>query len=433
VDNKELVEAFTAYGHHCKKLRNFLAAKQAFLNALSLDQSFPLVWSNLGAIYYELHEYDKAKECFEKAFELEPDHGSTCANYGLLLSCQNEWDQAHFYFDKAIEKAPDNLMVQWDKALTHLEAGDWEDGLKRYEVRHQHIAQEYPKYKFPLWDGEDLNDKCIIIYEEQGSGDKILFSRFIYQLKMKYPTCKIYFLCNALLQPLLWGYQKEKICEILPNGVIFPDDIDYGCWLMSLPRLLGCIDPLNVPPDPNFILHRCEFQKSTSQLTSLIPGGKKVGICWHGSTKHALDHQRSIPFEKIVSLMDHPYYSWFNLQVDDFKDDIKKWGMTDLITDCSEPILKEGFTRTGVIMLNLDLVITVDTAVAHLAGTLGIPVWMMVTQNSYWVWGRHGKKTPWYPSMSIFRQKEPGNWDSVIEDVHKQLDRARIELTSGKR
>ena len=148
-----------------------------------------------------------------------------------------------------------------------------------------------------------------------------------------------------------------------------------------------------------------------------------------GSTSHAQDHMRSIPFEKLMPLMDNPYYSWFSLQVDDFSKDIQKYGAEELINDPSKDILRDGWPRTGVILLNLDLLITVDTAVAHLAGTLDVPCWLLVPKSSSWIWKRYGKTTAWYPSITIFRQKTAGNWDSVIKEVHQELDKIRIDNT----
>ena len=430
MENSELVAAFNDYGCQCKTNRKYLAAKQSFKQALEFDPTHPLVLANLGAIHHELYEYQDAIRCFEQGLKYNPEHPACCANYALLLTSIGEWDKAQEYYDKAIKGEPDHTLTQWDKGLCYLDQGNWEEGFKNYQVRFTHMAKDYPKYKFPIWNGEDLSNKTIAIYEEQGLGDKIMFSRFIYQLKIKYPTCKIYFLCTHQLQALLWGYQIDKICEFLPIGVVFPDDIDYGVYMLELPRLLGCTDPNNVPDDPGYILERCNFQKNVISLKTLIPGGKRIGLCWHGNPNHNQDHQRSIAFEKFIPLMDNPYYTWFSLQVDDHYKDIKKWGCEELINDSSEQILKDGLPRTGVTILNLDLVITIDTAVAHLAGVLDKPVWMLVASNNYWVWGREGKTSPWYQSMTIFRQETPGDWDSVINNVKCELDKARTTLSN---
>jgi lipoprotein NlpI len=432
VENKELIQAFNNYGNFCQQRRKYIAGRCAFQQALELDPDNPVIMSNLGAMYHELFEFDKAKALFDRAIELSPNYAAPYSNYGLLLNTINDHERSTKMFEKAIELEPDHTLHHWNLALNLLDSGQWERGFEEYEIRFKHIPKEYPQYTFPTWQGEDLSDKTIIVYEEQGHGDRILFTRFIHELKIRYPTSKIYFMCGQALFALFYEYQKAGVCELLPVSVIFPK-ADYGVYLMSLPKLLGCTDPENVPPDPGFIKYRCEFQKNTVGLSTILPKGKRVGLCWHGSISHAQDHMRSIPFEKLIPLMDNPYYSWYSLQADQFAQDIKTWCAQDLINnDSTEDFMKHGWTKTGVFMTNLDLVITVDTAIAHLAGALDIPVWLLVPKSSSWMWKRHGDKTAWYPSMTIFRQKEACNWDPVIEEVHEWLSKTAKDLRDTK-
>ena len=220
-------------------------------------------------MHHELFEFDEAQDIFLRCLKMAPDHPATNANYALLLNTINEHEKSSELFEKALEKEPSYTLHRWDYALNLLDAGQWEKGWKEYEVRLTHISKDYPRYKFPMWQGEDLTNKTIIVYEEQGLGDRILFSRFLYQLKEKYPTCRIYYMCCHVLMPLLWEYQKAGIVEFLPIGCVFPE-ADYGIYLMSLPGLLGCNDPLNVPLDPGFIKQRCEFQEKVIELKTLI-------------------------------------------------------------------------------------------------------------------------------------------------------------------
>jgi ADP-heptose:LPS heptosyltransferase len=431
VQHNELKESFNLYGAHCQRNRKYLAAKMAFKQALTFEPDNVTLWSNLGAVSHELFEFDQAKELLTKAIEKSPDYAAPYANYALVLNTINDHKKANWYSEKAISLDPECTLHHWNYALNMLDDGDWENGFKEYEWRKKHIPADYPNYKAPLWQGEDLSNKSIIVYEEQGIGDRILFSRFIFQLKQRYPTCKIYWMSINALLPLFWEYQKHDICEFIPLNVLLPET-DYGVFEMSLPLLLKCFDPNNVPPDPGFIKDRCMAQKDTVKTTTYLPGGKRIGLCWHGSHSHAQDHMRSIPLEKLLPLINHPFYTWYSLQMPPDDAELEKLGAQDLIKDLSKNMDKENWVKTGVILLNMDLVITVDTAIAHLAGNLGVPVWLLVPKSSSWIWTRQGKTTAWYPNMTIFRQDKPMEWGPVIENVQKALDLCMNEITKAK-
>jgi hypothetical protein len=419
MDDQELISSLNNYGYECKLANKFLVAKQVFKAALVIDPSHSLVWANLGAVLNDLNEIEESERILRHSVELDPFSVSAHSNLALVLSNQRKWDEAFEHFNKALLIKPDDTRVLWDKAVSLLDSGNWKQGFAEYDIRFTHAEKDYPKNPFPQWKGEDLSGKTLFVNAEQGLGDRILFSRFMYQVKQKYPTCRIIFLTEHILHPLLWEFVSEGIIEYIPIGVPFIES-DYHVYLMSIPGIMGCT-PDNVPPDPGLIRKRCLPFKQFCNLRTLRDNSIRVGICWAGSPTQAIDYVRSLPFELMLDLIDNPDITFYSLQVGKQSKDIQEWGAEKIIGDLGEMIIKEGFTRTAITILNMDLIITVDTSVCHLAGALGVPVWTMLTYSPYWIWGREGNTTPWYPSMRLFRQQTPGDWQTVLKNVKAEL------------
>lgn len=410
----ELCVTFNNYGYQAKKNGHFFAAKQAFLQSLKLKKT-SVALGNLGSIYHDLNDYETAKDYMYEALNLNPNDAMTWTNLGLIYATKRKYEDSINCFNKALGIDPNWIAAKWNRSISLLDSGEWTQGFKEYSSRFEYEKENYPTYPAPLWNGEDLSYKSIIVYGEQGFGDRILFSRYIFALKQKYPKCHISLMTEHALHPLLWEFVAYGICSYLPMGVPIPKS-DYGVYIMSLPGLMGTT-PNDVPPDPGLIKQRILPFKDSYELKTLTPKGIKVGICWAGNPAQVLNHQRSIPFAKILDLIDDPFITWYSLQVGPKSKDIVEFGAEKLLIDLAPEIMKEGFTKTGTFMMNLDLVISIDTSVVHLAGALGIPTYTILAYAPYWIWTGNETKTAWYPNMRLFRQKTPGSWDDPLIQI----------------
>lgn len=396
------------------------AAAVAFSRAINISPLDPMLWSNLAAAYWNQRRYGEAEWAARNAHAIDPKHLEARANLGLILNSLMKWDESEALLKDVTADDPSLIHSQLDLGFLNLNRGDWDLGLKLYELRLQYTgwSQPYARFPMPFWQGEDLNGKTLYIQSEQGIGDTILFSRFIHQVYSKYPECKIKFSCPPEMINLFWEFRHYV--EFLPRGIPWPESIDYGCYLASLPHLLG-VTVDTVYPDPGMIYLRIKRQREIKRFE--LPkafASLKVGICWTGNPKQANNDLRSIPFDVMLQLASDPNVLLYSLQVGPGQEDIAKFGGAGLICDISEDISGD-LVRTGCAMAELDLVITCCTSVAHLAGTLDVPCWTLLCYDPYWIWLRERENTVWYSKMRLFRQPTPGDWDSVIKNVSVAL------------
>ena len=416
--NSELVRNLNNHGTICVEKLNFVAAEQAFQHCLKLEPNNAMVLSNLGALYWNTLDFDKAYHYNQLALQANPNYASAYGNLGLLLDAQNKFEESLNATNKAIELDPKKIDYYWDRMITYLDMDDWERGFNEYHVRFKFKSKDYSPLPYPEWEGEDLNGKTIYLQTEQGVGDRILFARFLTVLKEKYPSCRILLITEPENLPLFWEYKRlGYIDEFVPFNVPYPK-ADYGIYLMSIAKILN-LRSNNVPANNNILENYAKHFRV--KLTSLR-SSPKIGICWGGNPLFVLNHWRSMPFAKICKLINDPDLTFFSFQSDGRAKEIEASGMTPMLFDLSPKIQKDGWNGTMACLRQMDLIISVDTSIAHLAGAMNVPVWNMLNTASYWPYGRFNLTTPWYPSMKLFRQKSPGDWDSVIDQVLEELE-----------
>lgn len=416
------------YGTKCVENRQFAGAEQALLQANKLKPDNIASLTNLGAFYWHTLNFPKAHHYLNQALAANDHYAPAHSNLGLLLDSENNFEGALKHHQIAINLDPNQLSFQWDRMITYLDMGNWEQGFNEYNVRFKYKNKEYTPLPYPEWEGEDLNGKTVYIQTEQGVGDRILFARFLKVLKELYPTCKILLITESENYPLFWAYRQfGYIDEFIPLNVPYPK-ADYGIYLMSIARVLNLryeTAPTNNDLLQNYARHFAKGIKLTTNRHS-----PKVGICWGGNPLFIMNHWRSIPFEKICKLVDDPDIAFFSFQADDRAKDIEKYGMTAMLFDLSPQIKKDGWNGTMGCLQHMDLVISMDTALVHLAASMNLPVWNLLNTASYWPYGRFELTTPWYPTMKIFRQPSPGDWDGVIDKVKEELQRFKAEFFS---
>lgn len=418
----DIAHELNALGVRLKDARRYDAAIIAFRRVIATRPNDASLWSNLGSALWNIGAYDEARQALRHALDLDPHHVKAYGNRGLLLGSLGYFDQADQALTRAIElDGTGDPSLVFNRATVRLSAGDWLAGLADYESRIEHRGvSAFPKMPYPLWKGEDLSGKTLFIQGEQGIGDRILLSRYLFWLVGTYPTARLLCCINNALVPLLWDFRH--IVTFVHENVPWPEDVDYGLFLGSLPFFRGTT-PDSIPPDPGFIRARALKQRALSPANLPAPNvpALKVGICWTGNPEQLCNAERSIPLEQLARLAEDPGIILYGLQVGSGRSDIERLGLGDLVCDLGGDLAKHGLMGTALAMLELDVVVTVCTSVAHLAGALGIDCITLLCDDPYWIWLRDTDRTAWYPSMTLLRQKHRGEWMPLVDETRRLL------------
>jgi tetratricopeptide (TPR) repeat protein len=401
-------------------LANTLAARgrldegmEGFHRVLALDPEFPGTHFRLGNACMQQGRLDEAGENYRRALELDPFHAESHGNMGIVLQRQGRLEEAVARYESAIALNPDRPLFHWNLSLTLLLQGEFPRGWEEYEWRWEYEgfpsrAKQIPK---PQWNGEDLDGQTIFLHPEQGLGDTLQFVRYVPLVAAR--GGRVILECPWSLERLLCRIEGSHIF-VGAGGT--PDDCDVHSPLLGLPRAFGtaladipCQVPyLSAPPDL--------VEDWASRLEGYA--GRKVGIAWAGSSGHVNDENRSIDPAVLKPLMGIPGVSLFSLQVD--RDPAAREIMAAGCVVDLAPHLYD-FAETAAAIENLDLVISADTAVVHLAGALAKPVWTLLPFAPDWRWMTERDYSPWYPTMRLFRQSKPGDWKDVVDRVATEL------------
>jgi hypothetical protein len=358
---------------------------------------------------------DEAVASYDKAISLKPDYAESWSNRGIVLQELKRLDEALASFDKAISLKPDYAMACWNKSFLLNLKGDYPKGWELYEWRWESNASKTHKRNFtqPLWLGEaSLTGKTILIHAEQGLGDTIQFCRYVMMVKRL--GARVIFEVQPPLMALL--ADLEGVDELMPRGQALPD-FDYHCPLLSLPLAfktdLDCI-PASIPyltADPSRV------EQWGVRLSNT---GFKIGICWVAGYKG--NKGRSIPIECFYGLSRMPGVRLISLHKGDGEKDLESLpeGMV-VETLGAEFDGDAAFMDTAAVMQCCDLVITNDTSVAHLSGALGVQTWVALKFVPDWRWMLDRNDSPWYPTMTLFRQRLIDEWDEVFREIESTV------------
>jgi len=384
------------------------------------DLAFP--HANMGITLYRWGKFHEAEPWIRRAIEMEPSNASFHGNMGTWASALGHDKEAEFHLSKAMELQSDDSGPRWDRALLYLRQ-DWKRGLDEYEcrfdVKWKKGEVNFPGMPMATWEGQPLDGKTIYVQGEQGAGDRILFSRYLFELKKRWPSCRVLCCLGDDMINLMYEYRKAGI-EFLPNGVPWPDNVNYGIWLMSLPRLLDYVKL----PDPGYIKQRMMIERTGCQLPEPDLPSMKIGIAWTGNPGMRGNANRSVPLPLMLSLAEDPRVQLYSFQVGPGRREFEQLGAKVMVVDLADELEKSGWMGTALALSQCDLVITVCTSIAHLAGSLHtVPVWTLLCADAYWIWERSDGPTCWYPNMKLFRQEKLGEWKPVIERVKRKLSK----------
>lgn len=370
---------------------------------------------NLGIKFRDEENWLEAKKRFEQVLDLKPECAQAYNNLGIIYNSQNQVNQAIVNFEQAVKLEPHFADAHYNLGMALLKAGDLVRGFAECEWRWQTEQFTPLNCPQPLWDGKPLRGQTILIHTEQGAGDAIQFIRYIPQVASRCEglRSRIILFCTEDLLPLFSS--MPGIDKVLTPGTISLSEFQAYAPLMSLPNIFGTTletIPAQVP-----------YLKAPSarhlRLKAIKGKPFKVGIAWSGSHTYSNNHNRACRLLDFIPLFEIPGVRFYSLQKGAQVAELASFPLRDKIQDLSEKL--SNFADTAVVISQLDLVITVDTAVAHLAGALGKPVWTMLCYAPDWRWMLATEKSPWYPTMRLFRQKAPKDWQELFSRVTEAL------------
>jgi tetratricopeptide (TPR) repeat protein len=385
--------------------------------ALAIKPDYFEALSNRGKALGELERPEEALASYDKALAIEPDRVEVLSNRGEALTDLERLEEALASYDKALAKQPDNVEALHNRGLTALLRGQFLEGWTGYERRWD--VKGAPPRKldasYPEWKGEDIQRKRIIVYEEQGLGDILQFSRFLAGLSSL--GASVTFLVRPSLHRLLQPFASTfRLAGEPPEGETF----DFQCALLSLPRALGTtLD--TIPSAIPYLI--AEAPLAANWRRRIGDYGLKIGICWQGKPLTKIDRGRSVPLRCFHPIAILPGVRLISLQknhgLDQLSDLPSGMGVENLGAEFDSG--RDAFIDAAAVISCLDLIVTSDTSIAHLAGALGCPVWVVLKRVPDWRWMLDRSDSSWYPTMKLYRQSVRGVWDGVLERVAEDV------------
>lgn len=412
--NPNFPEAYNNLGIILKKINHLEEAAKYTYHATKLNPHYAEAYNSLGTILTDTSHYEVAESCFYRAIQIKPDYSEPYHNLGVLFTQTNCLDQAEIYFSQASKLNPNFAETEFSLAALYLLQGRYKEGWEKYD-KSRMVKHTQPPV--PRWNGENLTGKKILLYCEQGFGDTLHFVRYA-QLVTKLAEQTVLWVQAPLQRLIESSFPFLKINPIasiqnIPNG-----EFDFSCPLPSLPRMFNTSFK-NIPCTIPYVKVSSEQTTKWNKVMNplKIQSSLRVGVVWSGNPCHHNDRNRSIPMAIFSKLFDIEKIIWVSLQVEIRPQDFKKAPhnlscFTEKVND---------FADTAGLMTQLDLIITVDSAVAHLAGAMGKMTWLLLPFAPDWRWQLEREDSPWYPTMRLFRQRKAGDWLEVLARVKQAL------------
>lgn len=400
------------------QLGNYDQAASRMERAVALSPGNPVFLNNLGEALRELNRPRAAEKHYRRALALKPDFVKAHNNLANALKAQGRYDEAAASYDAAMKLDPAFAHARVNYALFQLLRGDYASGFAFYEqryegtdLRHVNFARDMigRMHGAPQWQGEPLAGQRLLVWTEQGLGDSVMMMRYLPLLKNR-GAGRVIVYCSAPLVRLMRAV--AGVDEVIAQeDSLAVGTFDRYCALMSLPHVFATtLD--SVPPDVPYLRVPAELQcKWVARLAAIAR--PRVGLVWAGAKRNLTEARRSTRLQAFAPVLGAGGAHFVSLQKGAEARELEtvKWPLFDAMDECGD------LMETAALIGELDLVITIDTSVAHLAGALGRPVWLLTRGDSAWQWLLERETSPWYPTMRIFRQPPGGNWHDLMVRV----------------
>ena len=412
--NPNFHDAYYNRGIALRRQKRSLEAAESYREALRLFPQFAKAHNNLGNILSDLHDADGALVHFNAALSADPKFAEAYHNRATLRQQQNALEEALTDYNTAIQYRPNYPDACLGKAMNLLVRGNFREGWPMYEWRWECPLFPTPKRQYahqPLWRGESLTGKTILLYSEQGLGDSLQFCRYSQLLAMQ--GAKIILETHAPLFSLFKSL--AGVTHLIEFGQDLPS-FDYHCPLMSLPLAMQHFAESDFPSQTPYLSTHVEKHTFWQHRVPAV-GQRKIGLVWRGGSLHKGDLTRSIPLATLLPYLpaDNVYVSLQKELRDEDKTDLARSGIYHFGDELHD------FSDTAALASTLDMVISVDTSVAHLSGALNLPTYLLLPFSPEWRWLMERSDSPWYPSMRIFRQPHANDWHSVLGKMRSAL------------
>ncbi|RQR43485.1 tetratricopeptide repeat protein [Burkholderia sp. Bp9131] len=397
-------------------------ARKLLETTIAEDPDHAFAWTNLASVLLKTGNIDDSLVAAERACALAPNYVTALQTYSYVLREHGEFGAALEIAQRALSLEPNNPSIIWTVAMLQLLAGDYENGWRNHEARwagSPELRDVNPNIPAPRWNGEPLAGKTLFIWGEQGHGDALQFVRFVPAAAefVKQQGGKLVYCCFDALHALFVRSLGSTVETIVPHDLRPLPAFDYHLPIGSLPLVLG-VRLADLPGAP--------YLKADPSKVALwraaLSGERKlrVGIAWSGSKTHQRNPLRSInPMDYVGALAGIGDVMFVNLQMDAQGDVLRLQNAGMPLLDVTPDL--SSFDDTAAVVANLDLVITVCTSIAHLAGGLGVPTWVLLDVNPHWIWMAERTDSPWYPNTRLYRQPAYGDWTPVFEALARDL------------
>lgn len=411
--NTEVPETLCNRAEVLESLNRRLDALESCRRAIECDDTYIPAWMAQGRVLQRLDRYEEALACFDRVLEIEQPSTEAMFQRGNTLRVMMRHDEALEAYNRVLDTDPGNIPAHFSKAFVFLTLGEFRKGWPEYEWRwkESQVGKSKRNYAQPLWLGDEpVEGRTVLLHAEQGLGDTIHFCR--YASRVKALGAKVILEVQPALKTLL--AEVEGVEEVVALGDPLPP-FDLHCPLLSM-GLVFQTEVKSIPSDVPYL--QADPVRISKWTRKLGPGSRpRVGIVWSGNPKHLGDHARSIPFSSLVPLLSDAF-EWVSLQKV-IREEEEPLVLNSTVRHFGDDIAD--FSDTAALVELMDLVISVDTSVAHLAGALNRPLWVLIPYLPDWRWLLERDDSPWYPSARLFRQPRAGEWNEVFERVRSEL------------
>ncbi len=407
-------EIYSDLGSVLTELGKFDAALEALRRALKLNHRAAKTIANLGRLFERKCDLISAADAYRDAIKLDPKLLPAYVDLGFVLYGLGELAEAADCLDRLLKLDPDSAEAKANLGLIHLLQGQLSIGWAEYESRWKVEVGDHRRFVQRQWKGEPLKGERILLHAEQGLGDTLQFVRYVPLVAAQ--GGEVVLEVQPALHGLLAG--KDGLPQVIIRGDALPE-FSWQCPLLSLPLAFSTeleTIPANVPyisPDPARVE---EWRQRLGRNT------RRIGLVWTGNPSHPRNRLRSIPLEQLIPLIKVPGTTFYALQFGPGAEEMKQLPPDVLLINLGEEL--KDFVNVAAIVANLDMVISIDSAVAHLAGAMGKPVWILLNKGCDWRWFLEREDSPWYPTARLFRQVTPGGWPEVVNRIERELQQS---------